>query len=124
MVAELTEHIAGWERIAGALNEIRACREDTNKFLDGEFDQLDLLYESFLTRLQSHESVELRQMKEILETMSKQVIETKRHPEPAPLARPPSGIAGVAMSDPVLGSVLAQFELLQQDRFGSRENAK
>lgn len=52
MVAELTENFAGWERIKIALDEIRACHEETLSFFTGVFDQLDVLCGSLLSREQ------------------------------------------------------------------------
>jgi hypothetical protein len=54
----------------------------------------------------------------LLESMARQIPEIEPSPAPAepavaPAAKPASGAAA---ADPVLGSVLAQFEMLQQDR--------
>ncbi len=53
----------------------------------------------------------------------RQAGEEKRQSEPSPAAKPPAGVAGVALSDPVLESVLAQFEILQQDRHSRRSDS-
>lgn len=50
VVAELVENIGGWDRVRNALDEIRACRDETQSFFGGIFDQLDSLCETLLTR--------------------------------------------------------------------------
>ena len=59
---------------------------------------------------------EMQQMRALLENMNRQIAQSKRHAESSPAVKPLSGVAAVASSDPVLESVLAQFEVLQQDR--------
>jgi chromosome segregation ATPase len=66
---------------------------------------------------QSQWADELQQMRTLLETLTRQITETKRQSESSPVVKPSSGVAAVALGDPVLESVLAQFEILQQDRF-------
>ena len=55
MVAELTQNIAGWDRIEGAMDEIHACHEETLNFFSGTFDQLDSLCGLLLSREQQIE---------------------------------------------------------------------
>jgi chromosome segregation ATPase len=69
---------------------------------------------------QSQWADELQQMRTLLETLTRQITENKRQIEPVPAVKPASGVAAVALGDPVLESVLAQFEILQQDRFYRR----
>jgi chromosome segregation ATPase len=59
---------------------------------------------------------EMRQMRALLENMVRQTAQGKRQAEPSPDLKPISRVAAVATGDPVLESVLAQFEILQQDR--------
>ncbi|MGD0653915.1 MAG: hypothetical protein ABSA16_06185 [Thermoguttaceae bacterium] len=108
MVVELTENIGGWERITSALDEIRVCHEENLAFFGGVFDQLDSLCVSLLSREQQ------------LENLTRQIAESTRQAESSPAVKPPSGVAAAAPGDPVLESVLAQFELLQQDRLFHR----
>jgi hypothetical protein len=108
VVAELTENIGGWERITIALDEMRVCHEENLAFFSGVFDQLDSLCGSLLSREQQ------------LEYLTRQIAESRRQAEPSPAVKPPSGVAAAASGDPVLESVLAQFELLQQDRLFRR----
>jgi chromosome segregation ATPase len=63
---------------------------------------------------------DLQQMRTLLETLTRQITENKKQIEPLPAVKPASGVAAVALGDPVLESVLAQFEILQQDRFYRR----
>ena len=55
-------------------------------------------------------------MRTLLEGLTGQIAEKKRQSDSAPAVTAPSGVAAVALNDPVLESVLAQFEILQQDR--------
>jgi DNA repair ATPase RecN len=59
---------------------------------------------------------EVHQLRTLLENMTKQTSDTRRPIEAAPVAKAKSCVAAVASGDPVLESVLAQFEILQQDR--------
>jgi chromosome segregation ATPase len=46
VVAELSQNIAGWEQVQGALEEIRACQSETTKFITGLFEEFNSLWES------------------------------------------------------------------------------
>jgi chromosome segregation ATPase len=59
---------------------------------------------------------DLRQMRTLLENLNRLIAEGRRQIESSPAVKPRSGVAAAAASDPVLASVLAQFEVLQQDR--------
>jgi hypothetical protein len=69
---------------------------------------------------QNQWSEELRQMRSMLESLTGQIDEGKVPVESSPAVKPESGVGAVALTDPVLESVLAQFEVLQQDRFSRR----
>ena len=66
---------------------------------------------------------EMKQMRALLENLTRQIADSKRQVESSPAVKPLSGVAAAASSDPVLGSVLAQFELLQQDRVFRRSES-
>ncbi|MGA2798782.1 MAG: hypothetical protein ABSE63_14470, partial [Thermoguttaceae bacterium] len=66
---------------------------------------------------------EMRQMRALLENLTRQITENKRQVESSPAVKPQSGVAAVASGDPVLESVLAQFEVLQQDRVFHRSES-
>lgn len=66
---------------------------------------------------------EMKQMRALLENMTRQIAENKRQVESSPAVKPRSGVAAVATGDPVLESVLAQFEVLQQDRVFRRSES-
>ena len=68
-------------------------------------------------------SEEMKQMRALLENLTRQIAESKRQVESSPAVKPLSGVAAVASSDPVLESVLAQFEVLQQDRVFRRSES-
>jgi len=70
--------------------------------------------------LESNWVEEFREMRQILEALARPVAESKRQIESTPTVTTPSGVAAVALGDPVLESVLAQFEILQQDRLNRR----
>ena len=55
MVAELTQNTADWGRIQGALDEIRACHEESTSFFSGMFEELDSLCQSLLSQEQQLE---------------------------------------------------------------------
>ena len=59
-------------------------------------------------------------MRTLLEGLTRQIAERRRQAESSPAVKPTSGVAAAASGDPVLDSVLAQFELLQQDRLFRR----
>jgi chromosome segregation ATPase len=69
---------------------------------------------------QNHWEEDLRQMRTLLEGLTRQIAERRRQAESSPAVKPTSGVAAAASGDPVLDSVLAQFELLQQDRLFRR----
>jgi hypothetical protein len=128
--ADLTEKFTDWEGISAALGEIRACHGDTAAFFYAVVDQVDALYESLMSRAQSRCEEQLRQMCALLETLTRQAAEGKRQvenppaTESAPAAKSFSGVAAAALDDPMLESVLTQFEVLMQDRISRRnENA-
>ena len=63
---------------------------------------------------------DLLEMRAMLENLTRQVAQERRQAEPSAHVNPQSGVAAAANSDPVLESVLAQFEVLQQDRIFRR----
>ena len=63
---------------------------------------------------------DLLEMRAMLENLTRQVAQERRQTEPSAHANRQSGFAAAANSDPVLESVLAQFEVLQQDRIFRR----
>ncbi len=66
---------------------------------------------------------DLQQMRAMLENLTRQIAESKRQIASAPPVKPLSRVAAAASGDPVLESVLAQFEVLQQDRIFRRSEA-
>ncbi len=50
MIAELSGNIAGWEKIQGAMDEIRACHDQTTRFFAGVYEELDSLGAALLAR--------------------------------------------------------------------------
>jgi chromosome segregation ATPase len=77
----------------------------------------DLLAEHKLTSAQQQGqwAEDLRQMRALMENLSRQFPQNKRQAESSP-PKSLSGVAAAASNDPVLESVMAQFEVLQQDR--------
>lgn len=72
VVAELIENIADGGRIQGALDDIRACHEETTNFFSGIFDELDSLCESLLSQKQRIEKQAVARQNEpaVSETMA------------------------------------------------------
>jgi hypothetical protein len=73
-----------------------------------------------IAQQQTQGSAELQHIRAMLETLARQNREIEASPPPAAEPAPPPPQAAKpatgAPADPVLGSVLAQFEMLQQDR--------
>jgi chromosome segregation ATPase len=66
---------------------------------------------------------EMKQMRALLENLTLQIAQSKRHVESSPAAKSLTGVAAAATGDPVLESVLAQFQVLQQDRVFRRSES-
>ncbi len=62
----------------------------------------------------------LQQIQNVLLTLTRQFAEDKRQSDTPPPLAAQSAVAAVALGDPVLESVVAQFEILQRDRFRRR----
>lgn len=116
---ELEKKLNDLEREHAALEQDRAVLE---KELEGVRNRAADLAESLAeqkrlaAQQQSQGNAELQRMRQLLESIAKQ----NRESEPAasmesaaPVVSKPEAPAS---ADPVLGSVLAQFEMLQQDR--------
>jgi hypothetical protein len=113
--------------IPGAAEKLAAMQQEFQA-LRGELARHgDLLSEqkSMSDARQCQWADELRQMRTMLENMFRQTAEGKRRAEPPAAAKPQSTVAAAASGDPVLESILAQFEVLQQDRLFRRpDNAE
>jgi hypothetical protein len=104
------------QAMATELELVRSRAAEMAEMLSGQKRSADLQ--------QSQWVEEMRQMRVILETLARQAAAAALPPETSPPAKIPSGVAAAAMSDPVLESVLAQFEVLQQDRLLRRAEAR
>jgi chromosome segregation ATPase len=120
--AELERKLTDLERQHAALEQDRAVLE---KELEGVRNRAADLAESLaeqkrqVTQQQTQGNVELQHIRAMLETIARQNREIELSPAPAEPAPPPAAKpapSAAAAADPVLGSVLAQFEMLQQDR--------
>jgi chromosome segregation ATPase len=118
---ELEQKLTDLEREHSALEQDRAVLE---KELEGVRNRAAELAESLAeqkrlaAQQQSQGNAELQRMRQLLETIAKQNREVESSVSSAESAVPlaSKSEAPAAASDPVLGSVLAQFEMLQQDR--------
>ncbi|MCC6124389.1 MAG: hypothetical protein IT426_05485 [Pirellulales bacterium] len=124
---ELEQKLTDLERQHAALEQDRAVLE---KELEGVRNRAADLAESLAeqkrlaVQQQTQGAAELQRMRQLLENIARQDAFARPHREIEPLPRaadpvtPPASKPepAAAASDPVLGSVLAQFEMLQQDR--------
>jgi chromosome segregation ATPase len=118
---ELERKLTDLERQHAALEQDRAVLE---KELEGVRNRAADLAESLAeqkrlaVQQQTQGNTELQKMRLLLESIAHQNLEIEPSPSPVesvvPLVSKPE--PAVAAADPVLGSVLAQFEMLQQDR--------
>jgi chromosome segregation ATPase len=122
---DLERKLTDLERQHAALEQDRAVLE---KELESVRNRAADLAESLseqkrLTQQQQTQgAAELQRMRELLENLARQEMFARQHHEiePLPLPAAPAVVSkpepSSTAADPVLGSVLAQFEMLQQDR--------
>jgi chromosome segregation ATPase len=103
--------------LASTRSEFQSLRAELTRHSG---DLMAVLSQTLAASGQNQSIDELREIRTMLETLSKSIAEKKRQAEPATSEKSASGFAAVASSDPVLESVLSQFELLQHDRFQRR----
>lgn len=121
--AGIKEKIREMEQQKSLLEKERAVMEkelESVRSRAAEMAELNAEQRRLVAPLQSKWSEDLQQMRMMLESLTRQIEESKRAIETSPAERPASGVGAVAMTDPVLESVMAQFEVLQQDRFCRR----
>jgi uncharacterized phage infection (PIP) family protein YhgE len=125
---ELERKLAELERQHASLEQDRAVLEkELESVRNRAADLAESLSEQkrITAQQQTQGNSELQRMRELLESLARRDPLAKQtrddEPPPAP-AEPPTNAAAAksqassASADPVLGSVLAQFEMLQQDR--------
>jgi DNA repair exonuclease SbcCD ATPase subunit len=124
---DLERKLTDLERQHAALEQDRAVLE---KELEGVRNRAADLAESLAeqkrltTQQQTQGNAELQRMRQLLETLARQETFARQNheiePSPSPIEPVVPLVAKTepqtAAADPVLGSVLAQFEMLQQDR--------
>jgi hypothetical protein len=108
------------EELAAMQKEFQALRCELSRYGDQLSEQ-----KSMSDTRQNQWADDLRQMRSMLENLVRQTTESKRRAEAPAAAKPQSAVAAAASGDPVLESILAQFEVLQQDRLFRRpDNAE
>ena len=132
MSIELSEHIAGWDAVRDALGKIHAWQADYERFFDGVCDRLGAMS----AELAGHQTQwaaeqqrnqwadELKCMRRLLEGISRTLIQqATANGEPAQSHNRPNAPDDVEQDgeDPVLDTVMAQFEMLQKDLTRRRE---
>jgi chromosome segregation ATPase len=124
---DLERKLTELEREHAALEQDRAVLE---KELEGVRNRAADLAESLAeqkrlaTQVQSQGAAELQRMRQLLETLARQDAFARPNHDIEPAASAAEAVVplvakpepSTAAADPVLGSVLAQFEMLQQDR--------
>jgi chromosome segregation ATPase len=96
-------------------NELETVRRHAAEMADSLAEQKRLAAQQ-----QNQWTEDLRQMRMILENLTEQFAASRQPSESAAQAGLAPRVSAVASSDPVLESVLAQFEILQQDRLRRR----
>jgi len=115
-IHELEQQQSSLEKERAVLeSELEAVRRRAAEMADSLAEQKRLAAQQ-----QGQWAEDLRQMRALLETMAQQFAQSRRQSDSMSAIEPTPAVAAAALTDPVLESVLAQFEILQQDRLRRR----